>query len=29
MVDKVNLVVVQELNDTVRGGGGFGHTGKN
>lgn len=28
-VDQANLVVVQELNDTVRGGGGFGHTGKN
>lgn len=28
-VDQVNLVAVQELNDTVRGGGGFGHTGKN
>ena len=28
-VDQANLVVVHELNDTVRGGGGFGHTGKN
>ncbi len=25
--EKVNLVLVQQLNDTNRGGGGFGHTG--
>ena len=28
-VDKASLVLVQELNDTRRGEGGFGHTGKN
>ena len=28
-VDKASLVLVQELNDTQRGEGGFGHTGKN
>jgi dUTP pyrophosphatase len=28
-VEQVNLVLVRQLNDTARGGGGFGHTGKN
>jgi dUTP pyrophosphatase len=28
-VEHVTLVEVQELNSTTRGGGGFGHTGKN
>lgn len=28
-VEKASLVVVQELTDTTRGTGGFGHTGKN
>ena len=28
-VTKTNLVLVQELNSTLRGEGGFGHTGKN
>ena len=28
-VEKASLVLVQQLNDTQRGGGGFGHTGKN
>jgi dUTP pyrophosphatase len=27
-VEKANLELVQELNDTQRGDGGFGHTGK-
>ncbi len=28
-VEQASLVLVQELNSTVRGAGGFGHTGKN
>jgi len=28
-VEKAELIVVQELGDTKRGEGGFGHTGKN
>ncbi|MEO6729758.1 MAG: dUTP diphosphatase [Ferruginibacter sp.] len=28
-VNRVDLVLVQELNETERGEGGFGHTGKN
>ena len=27
-VDKANLILVQEINSTPRGEGGFGHTGK-
>ncbi|NDE09242.1 MAG: dUTP diphosphatase [Chitinophagia bacterium] len=27
-VDKANLILVQEINSTSRGEGGFGHTGK-
>jgi dUTP pyrophosphatase len=27
-VEKVNLVEVEEINSTLRGEGGFGHTGK-
>lgn len=27
-VEKATLNLVQQLNDTLRGGGGFGHTGK-
>lgn len=27
-VEQVSLIVVQELNETDRGAGGFGHTGK-
>jgi len=27
-VDKANLILVQEINSTQRGEGGFGHTGK-
>ena len=27
-VDKANLILVQEINSTPRGDGGFGHTGK-
>ena len=27
-VDKANLILVQEINSTQRGAGGFGHTGK-
>jgi len=27
--EKVNLIEVNELNDTLRSNGGFGHTGKN
>lgn len=27
-VEKADLILVQELNDTERGAGGFGHTGK-
>ena len=28
-VEQASLVPVQELNNTIRGAGGFGHTGKN
>jgi dUTP pyrophosphatase len=28
-VEQASLVLVQELNSTIRGAGGFGHTGKN
>lgn len=28
-VEKANLTLVQQLNETTRGEGGFGHTGKN
>ena len=27
-VDKANLILVDEINSTQRGEGGFGHTGK-
>ena len=28
-VEQADLILVRQLNDTVRGEGGFGHTGKN